>query len=348
MRKIVNIHSLIVLAGLLLCSPAIHAEEYATKRLARMAQVMEKQKPAFAVTKRTNSYGEVVHIGMKLFPDAMRTMVPSPTYDFLERFLMELNMANGEERERLLMQNFVTFTVGTPTTALKVDTTCAYTIDKIANFRYRSTWSRDGKTLLQMVYDMNWQMMSGCSIGELEKDLEKRLLRHQTEKVDTLPVKGTYIMSPVIKNDLYLADKGLKGANGRTYVFDKAQFSRSVANMMLAEDLPVDVDLKITVNRYDYITDVVTVPLHRYLNFCRTEEGCTAYFGLKDVKDDVATGILLFVNSSGGFMHMLSVTVDRKVIEKAKGTVNATLLPYIPLHNVKKEYLNLTEYETVE
>lgn len=322
--------------------------EYATKRLARIATMLEKQKPSRPITERVNHLGEVEHIGLKLFPDGMRSVAPSPTYDFLERYLLELNISKGDDLERLLIQNFVTFTVGSPTTAMKIDSTYAYTEDKIANYRYRSTWSKNGKEVLQMVYDMNWQMISGCSIGELEKNFEKKLLLHRLQPVDTLPVHGTYIMSPVIKNDLYLSDNGIKGAAGRTYVFDKAHLSRSVANMMLAEDMQLDIDLKIAINRYDYITDTLTVPLRKYLNFCRMEEGTTAYFGLKNVGKDVVTGVLFCVNSSGGFMHMLSVTVERKVIEQTKGTVRATLLPYIPLHNVKKEYLNLTEYETIE
>lgn len=339
---------IIVLVGMLLCTPTIRGEEYATKRLARIATVVETKKPAHDLTVRKNKFGEVEHIGLKLFSDGIRRLSPSPTQDFLERFLLEANIVSGEEKERLLMENTVTFIVGSPLTALKVDTATTYSLEEIQNYRYRSTWTRDGKPLLQMSYDMNWQMMSGCAIGELEKNFETRLLRHEVVKSDTLPVRGTYIMSPVVKNDIYLSDKGLKGASGRSYVLDKKHLSRSVANVMLEEDLPVDVDLKIKVNRYDYITDNITVPLHKYLNFCRREEGCTAYFGLKTVKEDVATGILLFVNSHGGFMHMLSVTVNSKVVEEGKGTVTATLLPYIPLHNVKKEYLNLTEYETIE
>lgn len=326
----------------------MHGAEYATKRLARIAGILEKQKPARPITERMNRLGEVEHIGLKLFADGMRRMAPSPTYDFLERYLLELNISKGDDLERLLIQNFVTFTIGSPATAMKIDSTYAYTEDKIANYRYRSTWSKNGKEVLQMVYDMNWQMISGCSIGELEKNFEKKLLLHRQQQADTLPERGTYIMSPVIKNDVYLSDTGVKGAAGRKYVFDKAQPSRSVANMMLAADMQLDIDLKIAVNRYDYITDTLTVPLQKYLDFCRREEGATPYFGLKDVGKDTVTGVLFSVNSSGGFMHMLSVTVDRKVIEQRKGTVKATLLPYIPLHNVKKEYLNLTEYETIE
>lgn len=348
MCRILKTKLIIMMAGMLLSTPAIHGEEYATKQLAHIAAEVAKQKPKFAITTRTNAFGEVEHIGMKLFSDVMRKAVPSPTYDFLERFLLEVNMAKGEDRDRLLMQNFVTFNTGNPATALTLDTLTSYGEEKLQNTRYMSTWTKNGKEVLQMMYPMNWQMLTGCSIDELEKNFEKRLLRHNMQKVDTLPQRGTYVMSPLIKNDLYLADKGIKAESGRMYVFSKENLSKSVANMMLVEEMPVDVDIRMGVNRYDYITDSLTVPLRKYINFCMTEEGCKPYFGLKSVKDNVVKGVLFFVNSNGGFMHMLSVTVDADVVKKAKGTVKAKLLPYIPLHNVKKEYLNLTEYETME
>lgn len=348
MRRTFKTQFIIMMVGMLFSTPSIHGEEYATKQLAHIATEVAKQKPKYAITTRSNAYGEVEHIGLRLFGDVTRKKLPSPSYDFLERFLLEVNMAKGEDRDRLLMQNFVTFNTGTPATALTLDTLTTYEEEKLPNTRYMSTWKKNGKVVLQMMYPMDWQMLTGCSIDELEKNFEKKLLRHNIQKVDTLPLRGTYIMSPLIKNDIYLSDKGVKTASGRRYVFNVKNISKSVANMMLVEEMPVDVDLRMSVNRYDYITDSLTVPLRKYINFCMTEEGCKPYFGLKSVKDNVVKGVLFFVNSNGGFMHMLSVTVNYDIVKKAKGTIKAKLLPYIPLHNVKKEYLNLTEYETVE
>ena len=54
---------------------------------------------------------------------------------------------------------------------------------------------------------------------------------------------------------------------------------------------------------------------------------------------------MLLANPQGGFMHMLSVTIDDQVIAGRKGMVQGKLYPYIPRYNVRKEYLNLTEYE---
>ncbi len=335
----------VVLAGLLMGFSAAYAESYATKRLARLDQTLRKNTPIREVTRRVNAYGEVEHIGIRLFPDAMRVMAPSPTYDFLERFLLETNIYHGIEQERLFMDCGMTFTVGNLATAMKIDTTYSYREEKIEYYRYRSTWSKDGKDVLQVVFRMNWQTMSGCSLDELEENFEKRLGRYEIVPLDTMPLKGNYIISPVFNNTLYVTGK--KGKDGRRdYVFTPKQLSRSVSNLMLADDIPADVTLLMKVNRYDYITDTIAVPLRKYLSFCRAEEGCTPYFALKSRNGESMEGVLLCANRNGGFLHMLSVAIDEKVIEQGRGTVYGTLLPYIPLHNVRKEYLNLTEYES--
>lgn len=345
MKTFNNICLPVVLAGLLMCFSAVHAESYTTKRLARMARALQKSAPQCEVTRRVNAHGEVEHIGMRLFPDAMRAMAPSPTYDFLERFMLEANITKGIERERLLMGSGMTFIIGDVTTALRIDTTYSYNEEKIEYYRYRSTWSKDGKDVLRVVFIMNWQNMSGCSLDELEVNFEKRLLRYDTVRLDTMPLKGNYIISPVFSNTLYVTGKTGKDGH-RDYVFTPKQLSRSVSNLMLADDLPTEVTLVMKVNRYDYITDTIAVPLRKYLNFCRAEEGCTPYFALKKRMGTAIEGVLICANRNGGFLHMLSVTIDEKVIERKKGTVYGTMLPYIPLHNVKKEYLNLTEYES--
>ena len=146
---------------------------------------------------------------------------------------------------------------------------------------------------------------------------------------------------------MYL-ENGDDDGEERKYIFSIKQKSRSVANLMLAEDLPVDVTLRVVIDRYDYITDTLSVPLHTFQNFCIVEEGCKPYFGLKNRSGNITKGVLMLANKNGGFMHMLSVSIDDSVLENGKGVIEGRLMPYIPLHNVKKEFVNLTEYETIQ
>lgn len=346
MRKL-TIRMLFLMVAVLFGTATTHSAVYSSKKLEHIATLLKKSAQRVDTVQRVNEYGEIEHIGLRLFSNEIREQMPSPIYDFLERYLLELNITQGEELSRLLFTSNVTFLVGQPSTALTIDSTCTFSNEQIDFYHYRSTWTKEGKEILKVVFPMSWKMMSGCSNSELEKGFEKRLLRHKVTKVVPLPVKGTYIISPVINNDLYLENEDDDGEE-RKYIFSVKQRSRSVANLMLAEDLPVDVTLRIVIDRYDYITDTLSVPLHTFQNFCIVEEGCKPYFGLKNRTGNITKGVLMLANKNGGFLHMLSVSIDDSVLENGGGVIEGKLMTYIPLHNVKKEFLNLTEYETIQ
>lgn len=347
MMKKKAIRLIIFMVAVLLGTATAHSADYSSKKLEHIATLLRKPVNRVDTVQRINEYGEIEHIGLRLFSKEIRETMPSPVYDFLERYLLELNITQGEEHSRLLFTNNVSFLVGQPSTALTIDSSCAFSNEQIDFYHYRSTWTKEGKEILKVVFPMSWKMMSGCSLSELETGFEKRLLRHKVTKVVPLPIKGTYIISPVIKNDLYL-ENGDDDGEERKYVFSVKQRSRSVANLMLAEDLPVDVTLRVVIDRYDYITDTLSVSLHTFQNFCIVKEGCKPYFGLKNRSGNITKGVLMLANKNGGFMHMLSVSIDDSVLENGKGVIEGRLMPYIPLHNVKKEFVNLTEYETIQ
>ena len=103
---------IIVMAVWAFYCTAMHAGGFTTMRLQHIDAVLARQSLKHEVYRRVNSYGEVEHIGLKLFSSELRGMKPSPTYDFLERQLLELNIYSGEEKNRLAMQYSFTFTIG--------------------------------------------------------------------------------------------------------------------------------------------------------------------------------------------------------------------------------------------
>lgn len=340
----------IICAIFLLGNIATYGDGFVSKRLMLISQGIEQKHPRFNITRRMNDLGQMEHIGLRLFSDVLRKEHPSPTYDFLERYLLELNLANGTENEIVLLQKPVYFIKGNYRTALQIDSTYVFQIDEIEFHKYRTTWSKGGKVILQMVYDMDYQLLSGCSISELEEGFIQRLKRHIVENIDTLPERGTYMIAPNINNNLFIdhTKPPCDSSICRNYIFSSKQASRSIANLMLAEDLPVDVEIQLTFNRYDYKTDSLTVPICSLLNFCRSVEKCTPYFAIKHYKGSDYEGLLLFANRNSGYMHMLTVTINKEILENTTGVIKGKILVYIPLHNVKQEYLNLTEYETVQ
>lgn len=333
-----------------LCHTVMHAGGFMTMRLRHIDAVLARQSVRHEVCRRVNSYGEVEHIGLKLFSQEMRDLKPSPTYDFLERQLLELNIYSGEERNRLAMQYSFTFIIGSETTALGIDSTCQYTADELEYHRFRATWYKNGKEILQVAFPTNWQLMSGCDMPELEESFERRLMRHRMAHLSPLPVNGSWMVTPQMSNKLYLTDDRDRraGRHPRSYVCSLSQVTHSVRNLMLADDMEHEVQMELQMVRYGFTVDTLRLPLKKFLNYCRGEEGCTPYFGIKSRTAGFTEGLLLLANPQGGFMHMLSVTIDDQVIADKRGVVQGKLYPYIPIYNARKEYLNLTEYENLD
>jgi hypothetical protein len=332
---------LCVVVAMLANSGVAVAAQYATARLERLAAALERQHPAYDITTRTNSFGEVEHIGLRLFSSQLRETLPSATYDFLERHLLELNISGSLEYDIILAQKPFNFIVGTPETALRIDTTYSYREEKIDYKRYEVTWSAGEECVLRIGFDMDWQLMSGCSLPELEKNFEKCVVRHQLKPVVPLPEKGTYILIPQMNNDIYLED------DSAGYVFSSKQMSRTVSNLMLVEELQEGYTIDITFNRYDYVTDTLSLPLRQFVNYCRAEEGCVPYFAIKSADDENYSGLLLMANPNKGYMHMLTVAFTKSAVDERGGALKGRLIAYIPMHNVKPEYFNLTEYDTI-
>ena len=109
--------------------------------------------------------------------------------------------------------------------------------------------------LLEIVYDLDWRMMSGCDTRELEQNLIRNLKRHKASTFNPLPESGTYIIGPAFNNNLYLENN--KDGNTRQYVFNKKQMPHSVANLMLADDMPNEAYADITFSLYDNTSNII-------------------------------------------------------------------------------------------
>lgn len=322
-----------------------HAENYTTRRLQTIDQTLKLTKNNYHIHRRYNSYGEVEHIGLALFPTSLPYEL-RPSCDFLERYLLEVNLTSGTENALILAQKPVYYNVGSPRTALNIDSLCDFNINEIEYHKSRVTWNKNGKKLLEIVYDLDWRMMSGCDTRELEQNLIRNLKRHKASTFNPLPESGTYIIGQAFNNNLYLENN--KGNNTRQYVFNKKQMPHSVANLMLADDMPNEAYADITFSLYDNTPTNITLKWRDVLNYFRNVEHCTPFFAIKKKQGDNIEGLLLLANKNGGYMHMISVSITPDIItDNGKGTFKARLTAYIPMHNVKQEYLNLTEYETL-
>lgn len=363
-------HCLLIICSLL-CSLSWGASGYATARLKAMASRLPlsgidtlstgeyihffyKNHP---LTVRINTWNEVEHIGLRLFTQETKVQKSLPIYDFLERYLLELNMTKEmEDRVRLLHD--VSFETGKPEEAMLLKGTEIFNITCQAFRDYRVEWIRNDTTLLAIRFDMDYQLLSGCNLIELEERYRVMLQRFQTEdrfreqSASTAPIvkestnyhiqKGGFFISEAIRNDLYYQ----KDEEGWKLITGIKKPYQSIANSLLSAETEGDYDLALTCDLYGYKVKKDTIKLSNWQSLCKYE-GCISYFGMKKKTDSAYTGTIFAVNETCGYMHMLSVTFPMASLTAQKGLIEGRLFVYIPLHNVSDKLFYHADFKKI-
>jgi len=349
--------TMLLLAGLL----SVSAANFATKRLQSIGQCLslpgidelnnqtsyDYQYRGKKLVVRANRFGEIEHIGLALFPKELVELSPSPVYDFLERDLLERQLTNldGEIRHKLNSEHLI-FVVGSANTPFTFKGDENFSEERVDLKRYRVTWTRGGREVLKISFDMDIEMLTGCNAIELEQQFLRRLKRHQFidtgSDVDIFPesgnayvAKGDSFLIAEMRNDLFFERSGKDW-----YLSDKSDVaSKMVPNMMLSTQFRGNPTLELTIDKYGYETDKAVVLYKNLLNMT-IEDGCTPYFGIKERKEDGSyTGTVMLVNRRGGYVHMLSAVIPAKTIAgKGNGTISGRLYVYIPMHNVSDRF----------
>jgi len=367
MKRLPTIILLLLLTGLV----PVGAARFATKRLESIAQCLHlpmidtlqagnattayRLNGRHALMVRANRYGEISHIGLHLFPREMRDAAPSPIYDFLERNLLERNLPNlnGQLKHQQKSEH-VYFGIGSARTPLSFNGTEEFSEERVDLKRYRATWQRNGREVLKISFDMDYELLSGCNSIELEQLFLRRLKHFKPGKgaVSALQhrdfpatatqhvAKGDSFLIAEMRNDLYFerTDSGWQLAN------HAENTSKTLANMMLSPEFSGHPALQLLVDQYGYASDTVAVAYQDLLQMCM-EDGCTPYFGIKERKEDGAyTGTVLLVNRRGGYVHMLSAAVPAETLASGgNGTMRGRLYVFIPMHNVSDRYFQQTK-----
>ena len=356
MRRLLVI-SLLLLAGLAPASAAV----FATDRLQSIAQCLSLpgldtlrtgvhhiyKYRGRALTVRVNSYGEVSHIGFLLFPQEFRDVAPSPVHDFLERDLLERHLPNLDGALRhLLTYEHVYFLRGSAQTIFSFNGRETFSEERVDLKTYRVTWSRDGREVLKISFDMDYQMLSGCNAMELERRYPAELRRFKGALPPTVDTSafpsssdnyiqaGDSLFIRQMRNDLYYQ----RTTSGWQLTNSAAQPSQTLANLLLSPHFPAVANLRLKLKKYTYEDETLTLPYRQWL-LKGLAEGCTPYFGVKEKTDKGYACTVILANRRGGYAHLLRALVPDDVLRGGgKGTVSGELYIYIPLHNVNDQY----------
>lgn len=270
------------------------------------------------------------HIGLQLFSDEMRIATPSPVFNFLERYFLQLRYPpQVKSADNMMRDDQFVFTQGSMAIINDILPTDDFSFSR-DNWHYSATWSRNNQSFLSVTFPVEYELMSGESKIEAEDNLQADIMgtvQNSEFRVDSTEAssESTYI-SKYFSNRLYTA-------NGKLIASEKHPLE-TAANMMLSQQAASNYDIAITQVSYGFKKTTFLVPLQQWITFCQNH-GCQLFFGAEEVSEqgDV-TAIVLAVNEAENYNHVMTVTIPSHCIAEEKGEINARLYPYVPTHNV--------------
>ncbi len=289
-----------------------------------------------------------------LFADEVKTEYPSILYDFLERYLFELDSLQRKDGTlgTRLVDDKVIFVTGSPSTARGLTMENAFAISRTGNKFYEVVWSDTlGNELLHIAFPASFELILGMPKNKIEKTLHGHLsTKPSTFAPNTLPPNqrleqtddGYFVSVP--KEFLGVEElnmcKYYSKEDDDEYepVFSPSQNVYSAKNLL--QGMIADCNnykMYIFQNLYDFKTDEYTLNLSQWLNYCR-DIHADVYVAMEEEREDGVMMLLVAQCGDLGFQHALSLVLPWNFTEKRDCMLKGKLNAFIPIHNVKALY----------
>lgn len=300
---------------------------------------------------RTNSFGDVSHIGYKLFDSYWaRSYEAQPLIDFIERYALEQDVHTKDvDKIEEASKKHVTFIEGNASMLRHRSPEMPFTIEEKERRGYSVKWG-EGKQKVSMMIPADYQLITGANAIELENIFERDVRRLSSVLIaDTLPdswkdssisrsdsliiaSNGKYL-SDMIRSDLYLHEVSGKSS----ILLDSSKPLQSVNNILLTGHFNNEIPLELTIDKYGYVKTDIEISLQQFITYCR-QENCKLYLGIKTRTADTITATLFAVNSKMAYNHMISLKFPLSILDKGKGKIKGTLYAYTPLQNITEKF----------
>lgn len=301
---------------------------------------------------RTNIYGDVSHIGYKLFDSSWAaTYDARHLLDFLERYALEEDALPENDKAEVTSRKAITFKAGNASLLKTFTPATPFRIDELERRGYLVEWGT-GKNKVSLFVEADCQTLLGANLLELEEMMERNVSRTSSELPSIwLPESwrncvvsstanmavadaGTFL-SDLIRARLYLcSDKASEGSY--RLLMDDAYPWQSLNNLLLTGYARQIVPLQLTFDKYGNVKKKLTLTLQQFVRYC-TNEGCKLYLGVKERTDNELLATLFAVNTKLAYCHTVSLYVPLGVL-RGNGTVSGTLYAFTPLQNVTERF----------
>ena len=111
--------------------------------------------------------------------------------------------------------------------------------------------------------------------------------------------------------------------------------AESMANLFIADPLPADPELELSLINYEGKEETVKIFMSQ-LRKVMEDLGCVSYFGISEIENQQpGEGVVIYHNPLFAYIHKITVDITEEAFKDVDAKIKGTLLPYIKLHNVK-------------
>lgn len=307
-----------------------------------------KQKPLRVIQKGKC----ITHIGYLYFSDKHRNVMPIAVCDFLERYMLALDlpMQRLKTIDVQLAEDEISFLTGNLKSVFNVvgDTLMDISLENVNDKYYTLSWSKKNKPYCSVSFPIDYCLLHGTSMEENESLLADDLRNVTIHKPDTL--------NRIAFNQLQLSNKGIYVLPGYSYqveelnsdryykrsvkgeysmVFDMKYPAETLANLLTTLELDNNFQVNVRLKKYPFEEEVITISLMNLIGYF-IQKGCTPYFGVVGIDNNVAKCLLVMHNPIEGYSHNMDVLADLKQLKYKKGSLGSiTMHCYIPTSKIK-------------
>lgn len=287
-----------------------------------------------------------------LFADEYKQKYPSVVYDFLERYLYEIDslVKKGEPVSQRLKDDKVIFFEGVPSMASSLSPLTAFSIKATDDKYYQVVWTdSSGSVILNIAFPIQYELLLGKPKVQIEKEM-KEYLRNFRDYVpvsvdaEELKMSADSIWVTMPTNHYYIeslnTSRYYKRVDTAGYVpiFDSSDRWHSAANLFHGVIDSVDeYRLYVEQNLYGYQKTHYMLPLSQWLAYCQAMK-FDVYFAVEEEREDGLKALLIAHSRDLNFNHVLSIIIPEDFVCKSNTVFKVVMNAYIPTHNVKDLY----------
>lgn len=316
-------------------------------------------------------FGVINHIGFKLFDRTIAEQNPSPVYNFVERFLLELYLMKDNaliarslkeskvawKSEYMKGKSFTSF-LSFVLSRINSSQSIVITTD---NSRYAVSWFESGHLLFSMRFPIQYELLWGMNKVEAENHFYSDLLTYRTTKAPLTRTEPDPEYLVAINDTCYCLSGDFYGIDAITsnqyykkttegkyiQLVDLKYPAESIFNLFTISSSP-RIQAHVTHKMYGGKKNVFDVPLGTLVNFCKAA-GCEVYVGAESLEENMLTGVALMVNRALGYNHLFYFTTDVRILSRpADYLMNVQLNAFVPVHNINNLYGDKTTKSKIQ